>query len=123
MPVLACPALLVGRSGWFATSNELVDSQRLMIAQNQTQRALCLSSFARMLAAMTVDPAMLLWLSGAGSTKEAPNENYAREMQELFALGAGAGYTERDVREHARALTGWTLRAQACAAPRGAAGA
>ncbi|HEX5852060.1 MAG TPA: DUF1800 family protein [Solirubrobacteraceae bacterium] len=92
---------------WFATSNALVSSQRLMIAQNETQRALCLTSFPRMLTAMTTDPAMLLWLSGAGSTKEAPNENYAREMQELFALGAGAGYTERDVREHARALTGW----------------
>jgi uncharacterized protein (DUF1800 family) len=93
---------------WFATSNDRVNSQRLMIAQNQTQRALGLSSFPRMLTAMTVDPAMLLWLSGAESTKEAPNENYAREMQELFALGAGAGYSERDVREHARALTGWT---------------
>jgi uncharacterized protein (DUF1800 family) len=93
---------------WFATSNELVNSQRRMIEQNQTQRTLCLASFPRMLTAMTVDPAMLLWLSGAGSTKEAPNENYAREMQELFALGAGNGYTELDVREHARALTGWT---------------
>jgi uncharacterized protein (DUF1800 family) len=93
---------------WFATSNELVDSQRLMIAQNQTQRDLCLASFPRMLTAMTTDPAMLLWLSGSGSTKDAPNENYAREMQELFALGAGDGYTERDVREHARALTGFT---------------
>jgi uncharacterized protein (DUF1800 family) len=93
---------------WFATSNELVNSQRLMIAQNQTQRALCLTSFPRMLTAMTTDPAMLLWLSGSGSTKEAPNENYAREMQELFTLGAGEGYSERDVREHARALTGFT---------------
>jgi uncharacterized protein (DUF1800 family) len=93
---------------WFATSNELVDSQRLMIAQNQTQRDLCLASFPRMLTAMTTDPAMLLWLSGSGSTKDAPNENYAREMQELFTLGAGDGYTERDVREHARALTGFT---------------
>ena len=93
---------------WFATSNEGVDSQRLMIAQNRTQRALCLASFPRMLTAMTTDPAMLLWLSGSGSTKEAPNENYAREMQELFTLGVGDGYTERDVREHARALTGWT---------------
>jgi uncharacterized protein (DUF1800 family) len=93
---------------WFATSNELVDSQRLMIAQNQTQRSLCLASFPRMLTALTRDPAMLIWLSGSGSTKEAPNENYAREMQELFTLGAGEGYTERDVREHARALTGWT---------------
>jgi uncharacterized protein (DUF1800 family) len=51
---------------------------------------------------------MLLFLSGAENTKEAPNENYAREMQELFTLGAGHGYSERDVREHARALTGWT---------------
>ena len=57
---------------------------------------------------MTTDPAMLIWLSLSGSTKQAPNENYAREMQELFALGVGDGYTEQDVREHARALTGWT---------------
>jgi uncharacterized protein (DUF1800 family) len=95
---------------WFATSNDLVDSQRLMIAQNQTQRLLSLSSFPRMLTAMTMDPAMLLFLSGAENSKEAPNENYAREMQELFTLGAGNGYTERDVREHARALTGWAYR-------------
>lgn len=95
---------------WFATSNEGVDSQRLMIAQNRTQRSLCLASFPQMLSAMTIDPAMLVWLSGAGSTKQAPNENYAREMQELFTLGAGNGYNEIDVREHARALTGWTNR-------------
>ncbi|MGH2850599.1 MAG: DUF1800 domain-containing protein [Solirubrobacteraceae bacterium] len=93
---------------WFATSNEGVNSQRLMINQNGTQRRLCLASFPRMFTAMTTDPAMLLWLSLSGSTKQAPNENYAREMQELFALGVGDGYTERDVREHARALTGWT---------------
>jgi uncharacterized protein (DUF1800 family) len=79
-----------------------------MIQQNQTQRALCLAGFPRMLTAMTIDPAMLVFLSGAESSKEAPNENYAREMQELFTLGAGNGYSERDVREHARALTGWT---------------
>lgn len=93
---------------WFATSNEGVDSQRLMISQNQTQRRLCLASFPRMLSAMTTDPAMQIWLSLVGSTKTAPNENYAREMQELFTLGAGDGYTEQDVREHARALTGFT---------------
>ena len=50
---------------------------------------------------------MLLWLSGSGSTRWAPNENYARELMELFTLGAGRGYTEDDVREQARALTGW----------------
>jgi uncharacterized protein (DUF1800 family) len=93
---------------WFATSNEGVNSQRLMIHQNQTQRRLGLAAFPAMLTAMTRDPAMMLWLSLSGSTKTAPNENYAREMQELFTLGAGNGYTEDDVREHARALTGWT---------------
>ena len=50
---------------------------------------------------------MLLWLSGSNSTRSAPNENYARELMELFTLGAGRGYTEKDVREQARALTGW----------------
>jgi len=93
---------------WFATSNDGVGSQRLMINQNQTQRANCLGSFPRMLTAMTTDPAMLIYLSLSGSTKVDPNENYAREMQELFTLGVGDGYTEQDVREQARALTGWT---------------
>jgi len=72
---------------WFATSNDQVNSQRLMINQNQTQRALCLSSFPRLLTAMTEDPAMLVFLSGAENSKEAPNENYAREMQELSGSG------------------------------------
>jgi hypothetical protein len=58
---------------WFATSNDQVNSQRLMIEQNRTQRALCLASFPRMLTAMTIDPAMLLFLSGAESSKDAPN--------------------------------------------------
>jgi uncharacterized protein (DUF1800 family) len=93
---------------WFATSNEGVGSPALMIAQNETMRRLCLGTFPKLLEAVTIDPAMLVYLSGATSTKDAPNENYAREMQELFVLGAGSGYTEQDVREHARALTGWT---------------
>ncbi len=93
---------------WFATSNEGVNSQRLMINQNRTMRRLALASFPEMFEAITIDPAMLLWLSLSGSTKTDPNENYAREMQELFTLGAGNGYTELDVREHARALSGWT---------------
>ena len=50
---------------------------------------------------------MLLWLSGTQNTKWSPNENYGRELMELFTLGAGRGYTERDVREQARALTGF----------------
>ena len=93
---------------WFATSNAGVGSRRLMIAQNASQRRLCLAGFESLFAAMTIDPAMLVFLSGTSNKKGAPNENYAREMQELFTLGAGSGYSERDVREHARALTGWT---------------
>ena len=92
---------------WFATSIGGNGSQRLMLDQNATQRKLCLGGFPSLLRAMTIDPAMLLFLSGAENVKAAPNENYAREMQEIFTLGVGGGYTERDVREHARALTGW----------------
>jgi uncharacterized protein (DUF1800 family) len=56
---------------------------------------------------VTQDPAMLLWLNGNRNRVGRPNENYAREMMELFTLGADQGYTEQDVREQARALTGW----------------
>jgi uncharacterized protein (DUF1800 family) len=93
---------------WFATSTDGVGSQRLMLEQNETQRRLWLGGFDELLTAMTIDPAMLLFLSGASNAKGAANENYAREMQEVFTLGSGAGYDEHDVREHARALTGWT---------------
>jgi uncharacterized protein (DUF1800 family) len=93
---------------WFATSNEGVGSQRLMIKQNYMFRRLGLGSFTDLAAHVTANPAMLLYLSGLNSEKGAPNENYARELMELFTLGHGSGYTERDVREQARALTGWT---------------
>ena len=77
----------------------------LMLAQNRTLREHALGDFPSLLNAVTVDPAMQLFLNLAGSTKEAPNENYARELMELFTLGAG--YGEDDSREAARALTGW----------------
>jgi uncharacterized protein (DUF1800 family) len=92
---------------WFATSNEGVGSQRLMLKQNALFRTHGLGSFEQLLVAVTKDPAMLLWLNGTDNEKDAPNENYGREMMELFTLGASRGYTERDVREQARALTGW----------------
>jgi hypothetical protein len=92
---------------WFATSNDGVGSQRLMLHQNRLFRQNALGSFAKLLAGVTRDPAMLIWLSGVENTKEAPNENYGRELMELFTLGAGRGYTENDVREQARALTGF----------------
>ena len=91
---------------WFATTRQAVDA-RLMIDQNELFRRHALGSFAKLLPAVTRDPAMLVFLSGNENTKWAPNENYARELMELFTLGAGRGYTERDVREQARALTGF----------------
>ncbi len=93
---------------WFATSNQRVGSQRLMLNQNELLRGHALGSFAELVHDITVDPAMLQWLDGSNSTKKSPNENYGRELMELFTLGADRGaYTETDVREQARALTGW----------------
>ncbi len=93
---------------WFATSNAGVGSQKLMLDQNRLLRRLALGKFDRLLVSMTANPAMLVWLSGTDNRKGAPNENYGRELMELFTLGEGNGYSERDVREQARALTGWT---------------
>ncbi len=92
---------------WFATSNDGVDSQHLMLNQNQLFREHGLGSFPELLLDVTRDPAMLLWLNGSDNSKFSPNENYAREMMELFTLGAGHGYGEQDVRQNARALTGF----------------
>ena len=92
---------------WFATSNDGVGSQKLMLKQNKLFRAHALGSFRELLLDVTRDPAMLLWLNGTDNTRRSPNENYAREMMELFTLGAGRGYGESDVREQARALTGF----------------
>jgi uncharacterized protein (DUF1800 family) len=89
---------------WFATAEAETD---LLLDQNRLFRRHALGSFEQLLLDITVDPAMLLFLSGSTNWKDAPNENYARELMELFTLGADAGYTEDDVREQARALTGW----------------
>jgi uncharacterized protein (DUF1800 family) len=93
---------------WFATSNQGVGSQRMMIDQIKMLRTSGLGSFRGLVYRVTQNPAMLLYLNGLNSLKGAPNENYARELMELFTLGHGAGYSERDVREQARALTGFT---------------
>jgi len=91
---------------WFATAD--VGQVALNLKQNELFRKRGLGSFEDLLLAVTVDPAMLVWLSGNENEAGAPNENYGRELMELFTLGAGNGYTEDDVREQARALTGWT---------------
>jgi len=93
---------------WFATSRDGVGPARLMLAQNGLFRRIGLGSFLTLLTEVTKDPAMLVWLSGVDNEKDSPNENYGRELMELFTLGADRGaYTEQDVREQARALTGW----------------
>jgi len=93
---------------WFANSNRQVGSQQLMIDQNNLLRSMAFGSFHDLFLAITTNPAMLLFLNGTSNRKGDPNENYAREMMELFSLGADRGaYTESDVREMARALTGW----------------
>ena len=94
--------------GHFATSQLKVRSVPLMYRQHELLRREALGSFRRMLHEIARDPAMLIYLDNAGSRKEAPNENFAREVMELFTLGEG-NYTERDVREAARAFTGWSL--------------
>jgi hypothetical protein len=94
--------------GHFATSNAKVGSVPLLLAQNETLRRHALGPFAHLLTAMVGDPAMLVWLDGADSKKEKPNENFGREFLELFTLGVGH-YTEKDMRAAARAFTGWTI--------------
>jgi uncharacterized protein (DUF1800 family) len=90
----------------YATSQAKVNSPELMLQQNQTFRRLWRAPIRQLHEAILADGAMLRWLDALGSTKAHPNENLAREFLELFALGEG-NYTERDVREVARALTGW----------------
>jgi uncharacterized protein (DUF1800 family) len=92
---------------WFATSEE-ASNARLMIDQSWMFRRNALGNFHQLLLDVTVDPAMLLWLNNNDNYKGNPNENYAREMLELFTLGADRGYDQDDVHQNARALTGWT---------------
>ncbi|AHH95335.1 DUF1800 domain-containing protein [Kutzneria viridogrisea] len=94
--------------GHFATGEQKVRGPRLMLRQNQQQRQLGAGSFTALAKSMVTDPALLLWLDGQDNRSGSPNENLAREFMELFALGIGH-YTENDVREAARALTGWTV--------------
>lgn len=103
--------------GHWATSVQKVRSPALMLAQNETLRRLGRGDFRELARAMVRDPALLVWLDGQRNRKGRPNENLARELMELFTLGVGH-YTEADVREAARALTGWRVdRGAGTAAP------
>jgi uncharacterized protein (DUF1800 family) len=94
--------------GHFATSFQKVRDAYFMWLQNETFRKHAQGNWIELLTAVSKDPAMLIWLDQAQSRREHPNENFAREVMELFALGEGH-YTEKDVTEAARALTGWSL--------------
>jgi uncharacterized protein (DUF1800 family) len=92
----------------FATSNLKVENLKYMRAQNDALRGHARGKFADLLAAAVHSPAMLLWLDADKNTALQPNENLGRELMELFTLGIG-NYTESDVKQAARALTGWRV--------------
>jgi uncharacterized protein (DUF1800 family) len=92
----------------FTSSIYKIDNPPLMLAQNLYFRQHGLDNFRAMAQAMAQDHAMLLYLDGVDNSKDNPNENFARELMELFTLGIG-NYTEQDVREAARAFTGWEI--------------
>jgi uncharacterized protein (DUF1800 family) len=92
----------------FATSNLKVRDLAAMRRQNDLFRAHARGPFGKLLGAVMRDPAVLVWLDAPSNRKGHPNENLARELMELFTLGIGH-YTEADVKEAARALTGWSL--------------
>ncbi len=94
--------------GHFATSQQKVRSAYLMYQQNRLLRRHALGNFGVLLHEIAKDPAMLIYLDGAQNRRGAPNENFAREVMELFTLGEGQ-YREEDVKEAARAFTGWSL--------------
>jgi Protein of unknown function (DUF1800) len=94
--------------GHFTTSSEKIGQLPMLHAQQQLLRTHALGNFAAMLRAVTQDPAMMFFLDLAGSTAQAPNENFARELMELFTMGSGT-YTEDDVKAGALALAGWNV--------------
>ncbi|MEI7548607.1 MAG: DUF1800 family protein, partial [Actinomycetota bacterium] len=111
--MVATRAPLVERMAWawhghFVSALDKVRIARLMVEQVRLFRSAGLGSFRDLLRSVTIDPAMLLYLDLRTSTGEQPNENYSRELLELFTLGEG-NYTEDDVKAGATALTGWTI--------------
>jgi len=111
--MLATPAPLAERMTlfWhnhFVSGEQKVRFARLMYRQNVSLRRNALGNFGDLLHAMARDPAMLIYLDSVQNRKGTPNENFAREAMELFTLGEGH-YSERDVKEAARAFTGWSL--------------
>ncbi len=95
--------------GHFATSYRTVEDSYHMLKQNQFLRQNAAGNFGDLLFGIIRDPAMIAYLDNNDSRKNRPNENLARELMELFSLGVG-NYTEKDIKEGARALTGFTFK-------------
>lgn len=95
----------------FVTETNTVDNALFCYQYNVLLRKHALGNFKELVRAVTVEPAMLRYLNGYANTKKAPDENYGRELQELFTVGKGPGshYTESDVKAAARVLTGYTI--------------
>src|SRR5215216_3746578 len=93
----------------FATGNAKVENPPQMLAQINAFRRVALSDFRTILVELSKDPAMLFWLDNQLNTKDVHNENYGRELLELFSVGIGT-YTEDDVKSCAQAFTGWTFK-------------
>lgn len=96
----------------FATEANMVNDARYMYKQNALFRQYALGNFKELVKHITLDPAMLRFLNGSDNVKEHPNENFGRELQELFTVGKGTSgstttYTEEDIKQAARILTGW----------------
>jgi len=111
--MLATPSPLTERMTlfWhnhFVSSQQKVKLAELMYRQNVTLRANALGNYGDLLHAIARDPAMVVYLDSVQNRKGTPNENFAREVMELFTLGEG-NYTEQDVKEAARAFTGWSI--------------
>jgi uncharacterized protein (DUF1800 family) len=112
--ILSTPLQLLEKTvvfwhGHFATGADKVTDPQLMLTQNQVLRRLAFADFHELVQQISKDPAMLLYLDSASNRKAHPNENFARELMELFCLGEGQ-YTEQDIRELARCFTGWEVR-------------
>lgn len=88
----------------------VVFNPRLTYLYDQLLRTQSLGNFRQLIHDIAIDGAMLIYLNGYLNTAAAPDENFARELMELFCLGEGSGYTEEDVQAAARVLTGWTVR-------------
>ena len=95
--------------GLFATAYFKLDHPKAVINQTNTFRRFGLGSFNALLLELSKDPAMIFWLDNKDNHKDAPNENFGRELLELFSMGIGT-YSEDDVKACARAFTGWTIR-------------